>query len=346
MIGFPYDVHPTGWFQFGWSGEYEPGSVKPLRHFDADLVAFRDADGDIRVFDAYCPHLGANLAMGGCVQGKNLECPFHGWQWGPQGENALVPYGNRPFTAASIKVWETRELDGLLWIWHDAEGHAPIWEPPELPETRRPGEFAWSFPQSVRAWPKVRMVPQQQTENIVDVPHIKFVHKSASVPEVESYEEHTHRFDLVLRQEYPTSRGSRTGRNELSAMGVGITHSRLTFDDQEVLLVASVIPVEGLVSDLRISLMTRLRDGESVDSRRVQAVNEAHFLAADQDLPIWENQRYVERAPLVKAEASAFLAFRRWARRFYGDEPALSPTGLPRVSAVPGGEAGAVGGGR
>jgi len=325
MIGFPYETHPTGWFQFGWGDEYQRGTVKPLKHFDLDLVAFRDDTGSIRVFDAHCPHLGANLGYGGCVKGENLECPFHGWQWGPEGDNALVPYGNRPFTAARIGVWPTREIDGLLWIWYDKDGQSPSWEPPELPETRS-AEYSWSFPASTRVWPSVRMVPQQQTENIVDVAHIKFVHHSATVPTVESFEENGHRFDLVLNQDYPTSRGSRPGRNVLTAHGVAITESRLSFDDQEVLLLASVIPVEGQVSDLRISLMTKLHDGEAPDSRRVEAVNQAHFLAADQDMPIWENQKWLERAPLVKAEAAALLAFRRWARRFY-EAPELSVGG-------------------
>ena len=40
----------------------------PLYYFGRDLVLFRGADGAPRVLDAYCPHLGAHLAVGGRVE--------------------------------------------------------------------------------------------------------------------------------------------------------------------------------------------------------------------------------------------------------------------------------------
>jgi phenylpropionate dioxygenase-like ring-hydroxylating dioxygenase large terminal subunit len=47
-----------------------------------ELVVFRGADsGAVSVLDAYCPHLGAHMGVGGQVVGDCMECPFHKWQF-------------------------------------------------------------------------------------------------------------------------------------------------------------------------------------------------------------------------------------------------------------------------
>lgn len=47
--------------------------------------------------DAYCPHLGANMAVGGKVVNTDcLECPFHGWQFsGETGKLVNIPYAKK-----------------------------------------------------------------------------------------------------------------------------------------------------------------------------------------------------------------------------------------------------------
>ena len=58
-----------------------------------NLAVFRDTSGKAHVLDAYCPHLGANLAVGGRVFGSCLECPFHGWKFrGEDGKCVDIPY--------------------------------------------------------------------------------------------------------------------------------------------------------------------------------------------------------------------------------------------------------------
>ena len=36
---------------------------------------FRTASGRVHVMDAYCQHLGANMGVGGKVEGENIACP-------------------------------------------------------------------------------------------------------------------------------------------------------------------------------------------------------------------------------------------------------------------------------
>ena len=57
------------------------------------LAVFRGETGQSFVTDAYCPHMGANLGVGGIVKGNCLECPFHGWTFrGDDGKCVKIPY--------------------------------------------------------------------------------------------------------------------------------------------------------------------------------------------------------------------------------------------------------------
>src|SRR6478672_6040763 len=67
----------------GWSAEFPANEVRPLRYFGEDLVAYRDDSGELHVLSAHCRHLGAHIGHGGKVVGDCVECPFHGWRWGP-----------------------------------------------------------------------------------------------------------------------------------------------------------------------------------------------------------------------------------------------------------------------
>jgi hypothetical protein len=75
---FPYyTAFPFAWYRACDTNDLAPGSVRPIRLLARDLVIWRDEDGTPHVMDAYCAHLGANLALGGRVEGCNIVCPYH-----------------------------------------------------------------------------------------------------------------------------------------------------------------------------------------------------------------------------------------------------------------------------
>ena len=92
---YDFGPYPNSWIQIGWSHEVERGQVKPLRCLGRELVIFRGEDGRARVLDAYCPHLGAHLGVGGRVVDNELRCPFHGWQFDGEGTCTRIPYAKR-----------------------------------------------------------------------------------------------------------------------------------------------------------------------------------------------------------------------------------------------------------
>ena len=120
--GFPYRTQPTGWFQLGWSADFPAGQVRPLKYFSRDLVAYRGESGAVRVFDAFCPHFGAHLGHGGCVEGDDIICPFHAWRFDGEGVNVEVPYSRRRRTANRLVSWSVTEQDGIVFVWHHADG--------------------------------------------------------------------------------------------------------------------------------------------------------------------------------------------------------------------------------
>ncbi|MDT5411541.1 MAG: hypothetical protein QOG14_3761, partial [Mycobacterium sp.] len=62
---------PTGWFIIGFASDLAAGEVKRVHYFGEEMVLFRTESGEVNVLDAYCQHLGANMGVGGTVEGEN-----------------------------------------------------------------------------------------------------------------------------------------------------------------------------------------------------------------------------------------------------------------------------------
>jgi nitrite reductase/ring-hydroxylating ferredoxin subunit len=117
----------------GWSPEFPTGEVRPLHYFGEDLVAYRDESGELHVLEAHCKHLGAHIGHGGKVVGDCVQCPFHGWRWGPDGTNRYIPYQpDRPNRALTLRVFPVREqyataFDDLrIWRYQKYVEHPPL----------------------------------------------------------------------------------------------------------------------------------------------------------------------------------------------------------------------------
>ena len=83
--------YPNGWFRLLDSHELKPGDVKHVSVAGQQLAVYRGRNSEkVYVLDAYCPHLGANLAVGGKVHGDCIECPFHQWQFNGEHKNCTL----------------------------------------------------------------------------------------------------------------------------------------------------------------------------------------------------------------------------------------------------------------
>jgi len=82
---------PNGWFKIMNSDDLKKEDVKYVDYCGRNLAMFRGKDGKVYALEAYCAHMGANLALGGTVKlGRGLQCPFHGWIYDGETGNCVV----------------------------------------------------------------------------------------------------------------------------------------------------------------------------------------------------------------------------------------------------------------
>lgn len=109
------------------------------RILGTDVAFFRSKDGQVTALDAVCPHRGANLAQGACHFRGTVTCPYHGWTFDERGA-AVAVLGEGPNSRiptmpdAKARVYPTRTLKGVVWIWMGESEPADIREdvPPQF----------------------------------------------------------------------------------------------------------------------------------------------------------------------------------------------------------------------
>ena len=134
--------YPNGWYEIMRSKDLPVGAAKAVSLVGEHFAVFRRENGHVSVMDAYCPHLGANLGVGGQVRGNCIECPFHGWQFdGDTGQCTAIPYAAKVPSFAKTKVWPSLEVNGYIFVWYDAEGREPHFYPEEIKEIKNGSWF-------------------------------------------------------------------------------------------------------------------------------------------------------------------------------------------------------------
>jgi 3-ketosteroid 9alpha-monooxygenase subunit A len=138
---------PRGWLMVASSAKVT-SVPNEARFFGQDLVLYRGASGRPYMVDAYCPHMGAHLAVGRTgataqrgmqVEGDNIRCPNHGWRFGPDGRCNQIPYSNMSIPATvGIRSWRLEERAGCVFAWHDPLDAAPTHELPAFAQSDDP----------------------------------------------------------------------------------------------------------------------------------------------------------------------------------------------------------------
>lgn len=129
--------------------------------------------GDVFAVRDICPHRGVPLSEGS-FDGQEVQCPYHGWKFGPSGQCTHIPslVDGQDFDITKIKVrrYPVREQNGLVWIWMGKD--EPDQEPPGLPE----------LPADLRpTLTKAMLFPCNMDHAVVglmDPAHVPFIHRS------------------------------------------------------------------------------------------------------------------------------------------------------------------------
>ena len=153
---------------------------------ESPLVLWRDGAGSVQAWADRCPHRGARLSLGRIEQGR-LECPYHGWQFAPDGHCIRVPAlpEFRPPSSHCVQTHDCRVAHGLVWVRLDAtapDPGLPAFEAEQDPRLRKlncgPYDVRTSAPRIV--------------ENFLDMSHFSFVHEDwlglRSAPVIQDYQ--------------------------------------------------------------------------------------------------------------------------------------------------------------
>ncbi|NEP09339.1 MAG: aromatic ring-hydroxylating dioxygenase subunit alpha [Symploca sp. SIO2C1] len=109
--------------------------------YDEPFVLFRNQERQLVCLTDRCPHRAAKLSAGQIIDGK-IECLYHGWQFGSNGQCLHIPQLATDATIpanACVKSFQVIERQGMIWLWL---GKAEIADEeciPTIPNLYQPG---------------------------------------------------------------------------------------------------------------------------------------------------------------------------------------------------------------
>jgi 3-ketosteroid 9alpha-monooxygenase subunit A len=319
-------TYPKGWFVVCFSDELPPLGVLKLKYFGQELVAFRGEDGQARVLDAYCAHMGAHLGAGGKVVGNNIECPFHAWRFCGTGECVEIPYAKKIPIKARQRAWTVKEMNGVVMVHHGGE---PDFQIPLLPDYGSVEWLPWT-----RNMYHIKTHPREIVENLADKAHFFKVHDT----EIEHFEfsvdGHT-ATQRVKGRAMIRGGGEDVFASTTTYHGPGYLLMRMDGALKNYMLVAHT-PVDQNSVDLRMGVMLKIV-GNKDKTQGFVAQYMANLKAGfEDDIRIWENKLYRE-VPVLCDGDGPISQLRRWYKQFYTPaEPRVDERAEPKVEAVEG----------
>jgi len=324
---------PNGWFSLCLSSELKVKEIKQVDCLGQNLAVFRGEDGKAHVLDAYCPHLGANLAVGGEVEDNCVRCPFHGWSFrGDDGKCVDIPYAKSIPPIAKTRAWTVLELNGCVHIWHDAEGREPYWYPPEIKEITN-GE--WTYEGLTEHYVNAHI--QEIPENGADVAHLDYLHSPFIISGTDLRTTH-HTFTQMRHkwtpQWQPSSEEKHIAHLQLhhdskffgfsfpileinvSALQIGPGLVYLYWDTffGKGVFVQTLLPVEPLLQQLcHVNYAASY-----IPKWFTKFFLFGEMLQVERDVMIWNNKTF-NAQPLLIQEDKLINQFRRWYSQFYSE---------------------------
>ena len=142
-----------------------------LRILGEDLVAFRDASGEIGLLELHCPHRGTSLEYG-LIGEKGIRCCYHGWLFGCDGRILETP-GEPDDSTLKDRLWHgaypVHVHGGLVFAYMgppDKQPPFPLFDTYDLPGYRQVARAPTLWDCN---WLQVK-------ENSMDPAHLQFLH--------------------------------------------------------------------------------------------------------------------------------------------------------------------------
>lgn len=196
------------WYALCLAEEVQEGQIVGRDFLGTRVIAYRDKTGAPVVQTAYCPHLGADLALGELVNGE-VRCAYHRWQFASDGRCTAIPNLKKPPRAARLQNYPAAEAWGIIWAFNGAE---PLYDVPSLVDVDEQDILYKTIDrqdeQMVDSW-----IP---TSNSVDFQHLLSVHgfPHTAVPDRIDVDAFSLSYNVNLFD--PKGKGRVTGHNTFS----------------------------------------------------------------------------------------------------------------------------------
>lgn len=308
--------YPKGWFCIAESDEVVPDRLTPAHWLGEQFVVFRSADGVARAADAYCPHLGAHLAShDGCVRDGAVVCPFHRWRYDAASGRCIdVPYGLRDTPPpVGLKMYPTREVDGMILIWRDNQGGEPDHEPYRCFED---GDNAAWLPIAVRTYDSTTPFPDVM-ENIIDTAHVSQLHGGSDALRLTAFDPApygaTVTFEIAADEIGPETP---IHRIDCHFTGLSLMTQTLTGPAFSIQVVYSFTPIDEERMVQRSRLFLRDLGSPELNRAVAEPFVEVYSAQVAQD---YEILPYKKRLALPKLAAGdgPIMKYRQYADRYY-----------------------------
>ncbi|XP_054011403.1 cholesterol 7-desaturase nvd isoform X1 [Hylaeus anthracinus] len=338
-------VYPNGWFALLESFQLDKLQVKHVAALGQNFAVFRTDNGTVRILDAYCPHLGANMAEGGRVKGDCLECPFHGWQFrGSDGQCDYIPYSDKVPHIARTKTWKCCEANNIIFVWYHAEGLEPNWQPQTVSHV---SNRTWRY--HGRNEFLINCHIQEVAENGADTAHLSAVHgpmifsniihafsclarhswtnvgwrphnllteskaSDDDEPKRQDDKDLSHRAYTTLKHTLVLFEKYKLWNLDVHVQQIGPGYVEMMMDTYfgRICIFQTVTPMEPLLQKV-----THLIYAAPLLAPYAAMIFLGECLMFERDVAIWNRKKY-EKQPLLVKEDKCILSYRRWYSQFY-----------------------------
>lgn len=280
--------------------------------------------------------MGGDLSQG-TVKGNEIACPFHDWRWGGDGRCKSIPYSRRVPLRARTAAWPTMEQDKLLFVWNDPEGNPPPADVtiPRIEGATRDDWTDWRWNETI-----VHTNAREVIDNVVDMAHFFYIHKSFPTYFKNIFEGHTAtqimkgraRDDARQEREGGGSGGPRMIGNTSVATyhGPSFMIDELTYHyegyDLHSVLINCHYPIDQNSFSLHSGIIVQHSDALPPEAAEATAAKLSDFILAgfEQDIEIWRNKTRIDN-PLLCEEDGPVYQLRRWYQQFYVDVADVTP---------------------
>lgn len=327
--------YPDGWYRLLSSKSLRRGEVRYLECLGRALVVWRSENtDDAFAMEAFCPHLGANLARGR-VREDRIECPFHAWQFTGDGRAAIVPYSDTVPTRVATESFPVQEVHGQLFMYQRSGGarqQAGEQVPYPVPRIREVDDGTFAFRGHYNAG-RIHAHMIELIENAADPAHFGYLHNRMTVPwthiPLPGVElEHTARLDFDDDREpyrIPLLIGTvirvfgrpieRTrARTRVTFTGAGsIVNLRITIPGAgDVEIVQSQLPLAPLEQQVDFVWFA-----DRKVPRPLVWYTVGHWISQwRNDVRIWEDKVF-RRPPMLCRDDGPVMRLRSWYRQFF-----------------------------